>query len=132
MSDREATVDHLYKLFYDTLGMCGCGNPEEAYALIRDILALAPFYEESRWQLVERLTGGGAANHIVLSTLDHAGLIEHGSSLSGAWLTEKGAWCLSAMWDVMFDEVSEYGGYPHDGGDCTDECWKLPADAPTA
>ncbi|MFK0222249.1 hypothetical protein ACIQWN_29165 [Streptomyces vinaceus] len=122
----ETTANHLYRIFFDDLGLCGCGLPSEAYGLVRDLLALAPLYEDSRWRLAETLTGGGAAHHIILSSLDRAGLIEHGSSLDGAWLTAKGAWCLAAMRTMEFDEVSERGGYPHDGRECTDGCWVLP------
>jgi hypothetical protein len=129
---RDAMLDHLYKVFFDDLGMCGCGRPNEAYSLVRDILALAPLYEENRWRLAETLTGGGAAHHIILSALDRAELMEHGSSLDGAWLTDKGAWCLAAMRTVEFAEISEQGGYPHGGGECTNACWRVPVNRATA
>ncbi|MEU9415138.1 hypothetical protein [Streptomyces sp. NPDC048272] len=122
--DREDTVSHLYKIFYGDLGMCGCGNPDEAYKLIRDLLALTPLYEGSRWQRAEELTGRGATNHIILSSLERAGLMEHGSSLNGAWLTDKGEWCLAAMRDVEFSEL-DGAGYPHDLEECTDNCWTV-------
>lgn len=128
----EDVLNHLHKVFFDDLGMCGCGLPGEAYNLVRDILALAPLYEENRWRLAETLTGGGGAHHIILSSLDRAGLIEHGSSLDGSWLTPKGAWCLAAMRGVDFDTISDDGGYPHDGQACTDACWTAPAEAPSA
>lgn len=129
---RDVILDHLYRVFFDDLGMCGCNLPDEAYNLVRDILTLAPLHEESRWRLAETLTGGGAAHHIILSTLDRAELIEHGSSLDGAWLTDKGTWCLAAMRGVEFDEVSREGGYPHDGADCTDACWRAAVEGLTA
>lgn len=119
------TLDHLYRVFYQDLGMCGCGNPEDAYNLIRDILSLAPFYEDQRWRLVETLTGGGAVHHIVLSVLDQAELIEHGSSINGSWLTTKGSWFLNAARTVEFNKLDD-GRLPHDGGDCSDACWTLP------
>lgn len=128
MADRDEMLAHLYKVFYDDLGMCGCGLPDEAYNLVRDLLSLAPLYEESRWRLAETLTGGGAAGHIILSSLDRASLLEHGSSLNGAWLTDKGAWCLAAMRLVEYDEMAQVG-YPHDGGKCTDACWSVPLPA---
>lgn len=128
MTDREEALSHLYKIFYDDLGMCGCGNPDEAYELIRDLLALTPLYEGSRWQRAEELTGRGATSHIILSSLDRSGLLEHGSSLSGAWLTDKGEWCLAAMRTVEFNEL-DGTGLPHDGGECTDACWSVPLPA---
>lgn len=127
MNANEATRDHLYKVFYEDLGLCGCGSPDDAYALVRELLALAPFYEDERWRLVEVLTGGGAAHHIIMSVLDSAELTEHGSTINGSWLTEKGAWCLQAMKSVPFERM-DGAALPHDGGDCTSACWQLPAD----
>lgn len=137
MSDRENILDHLYVLFYDDaqgLGLCGCGYPSAAYDLVRDLLGLIPFYKNERWKTSESLTGNiPGAHHIVLSTMQRAGLIDHGSSLTGSWLTEKGKWALASM------RTAEYGdfdgsdaGYPHDGDACTDACWKLPTETPQA
>lgn len=41
MSD-ESTIQHLNQIFYMDLGLCGCGNPDDAYELVRDLLALCP------------------------------------------------------------------------------------------
>ncbi|MFG3585106.1 hypothetical protein [Streptomyces sp. NPDC047990] len=128
MSVDESTRDHLYGIFYEDLGLCGCGNPDDAYTLVRDLLALAPFYENERWRLAQTLTGGGAAHHIIMSVLDVAELTEHGTTINGAWLTPKGAWCLQAMRAVPFEQLSD-SGLPHDGRACNDDCWKLPAEA---
>lgn len=125
----ERTGDHIYRLIYadDDLGLCGCGTPEAAFSLVRDILNLAPFYEDQRWRQVEELVGNDGAHHIVLSMLTRAGLIEHGSSISGSWLTDKGRYYQTALagiadWDFL-DEGNF--GYPHDGKDCTDACWRI-------
>jgi hypothetical protein len=127
---REEVLCHLYVIFYDDqqgLGLCGCGYPQAAYDLVRDLLGLVPFYEDGRSTAAESLTGNiPGAHHIVLGAMERAGLLEHGSSLNGAWLTEKGAWCLAAMRTAEFEELDEVG-YPHDGEACTDACWKLPA-----
>lgn len=131
MSDEHA-LEHLYVIFYDGaqgLGLCGCGNPEAAYDLVRDLLGLMPLYEDSRWRVAESLTGSiPGAHHIVLGTMERAGLIEHGSSLHGAWLTLKGEWCLAAMRAAEFGDLDQQG-YPHDGEPCTDACWRAPATA---
>ncbi|MFJ9985306.1 hypothetical protein ACIQUD_14960 [Streptomyces globisporus] len=121
-------LEHLNQIFYVDLGLCGCGNPEDAYDLVRDLLSLCPFYEARRWEKAEELTGGGAAHHIVMSTLDTAELTEHGSSINGSWLTAKGTWFLNAAQGVPFAEFDE-AGLPHDGGDtCTDQCWQTPSE----
>ena len=128
---RDDLLSHLYVLFYDDqqgLGLCGCGNPDTAYVLIRDLLGLAPLYEDSRWKEAESLNGNNpGAHHIILGALDRAGLLEHGSSQHGAWLTPKGEWCLAAMRTTEFNDLDE-AGYPHDGAACSDDCWQLPVD----
>lgn len=130
MTDRENVLQHVNGLLYIDLGLCGCGLPEEAFDLVRDLLALAPFYrsEQVREQ-VAALCGTEAARHMILSMLDNADLLEHGGSLDGAWLTDKGSWYLTALrtvddWDAI--DV----GLPHNGGKCTTACWAQPIPEP--
>lgn len=123
MSDSEA-ISHLYKVFYEDLGLCGCGVPASAYDLVRDLLALCPLYENQRWRQAEGITGGGAVHHVVMSSLDTAELIEHGSSINGSWLTPKGVWFLNASRKVPFEQLDD-AGLPHDGEPCEDRCWKI-------
>lgn len=59
---------------------------------------------------------------MILSTLDNAGLTEHGSSINGSWLTPKGAWFLNAARAIPFDDIDE-AGLPHNGDACTEQCW---------
>lgn len=121
---QEETADHFHRLWYEELGMCGCGTPGAAYQLIRDILALVPFYEDSRWQQVEAMCGGPGAAHVVVSVLDHADLLGHGTSLLGSWLTPKGERVLKLMREVSFEEINaEDAGLPHNGQPCTPQCW---------
>jgi hypothetical protein len=137
VSDTEALDDlqHLYKLFYDDLKVCGCGNPEEVYALVRDLLALAPFYQHPA-EVAERIgvsaedyaSGGLGAYYMVLHALDAADLIEHGGGIGGSWLTHKGTRYLELMkrheWEDL-DDTDGYGssvGYPHDGNGCLPGC----------
>jgi hypothetical protein len=87
---------------------------------------------------VEELIGGSdGAQQIVLAAIDHAGLIDHGTSVWGSWLTERGKWVLWAVAQVggvdglgaKLDEV----GFPHEYDPktktmqpCTDDCWRVP------
>ncbi|MGP4092961.1 hypothetical protein [Nonomuraea sp. KM90] len=125
MSDLpQVVLDHAYKLFYGDLSLCGCGTPEAAYELVRDVLVLIADDEHGWVPLVKTLLGNPGAHHLIMSALDEADLLGHGSSIDTAWLTDKGRWYASALrmiedWDA-FHEV----GYPHDGEDCTDACWK--------
>jgi len=124
MSTREHVLDHVYKLFYGDLGMCGCGNPEDAYDLIRKLLDAAPFWEDPN--AVRDLIGQPGAYHIVLGSLTRVELLEHGGGIGGSWLTPKGEWFRDALRTVKFDDLGDDGsnvGLPHDGGECTDACW---------
>lgn len=121
---------HLYAVFCGTaegLGFCGCGLPEEVYGLIRDILTLAPFFEgyktgQPNHEKVKALLGGsGAVFYGFLYWLDRAGLIEHGTSVGGSWLSGKGAHYLPLMRRHGWDDVGE-AGFPHDGDECPAAC----------
>lgn len=121
-SSDEDEREHLYRLLYgrDGLRFCGCGNPEAVYVLVRDLLALAPFYENQA-AVRERIgtSQDDAARYVVLYVLDGAGLTEHGSSIAGAWLTAKGRHYLPLMRRHEYDDLDEVG-FPHDGEDCED------------
>ena len=126
MTDRENVLQHINKLLYMDLGLCGCGLPEEAFDLVRDLLGLAPFYQsEDVRDQVAALCGTGPARHMALSMLTNADLLEHGGGIDGSWLTDKGRWYLGALRTVDdWDEIAV--GLPHDGGECADSCWAQP------
>lgn len=113
-------LQHLGSLIFgrDGLRFCGCGNPEDAYALVRDLLALAPFYDHQA-EVRERIGGGPGVEMLVLYALDGAGLIEHGTGIGGSWLTAKGRHYLALMlrheWEDIDDDET---GLPHDGQPC--------------
>lgn len=69
--------------FCDTLKACHCACPSQAMG-------------EMRWAL-EAVQSRGRIDvpMLVLYYLDSAGLIEHGTSLTSAWLTTKGEQLLS-------------------------------------
>src|SRR5712664_867709 len=84
--------DHLSRLFYTELNLCGCGNPEAAYDLIRGLLVLADAEWETRREMRPFFGDSPASDgayHIVISALDSAGLTSHGTSISTPWITEK-------------------------------------------
>lgn len=114
-------LEHLYKIIWEDLPLCGCGNPEAGVALAHELLKLAPLYEH-REEVISLLPAEGVY-YMVLGSLDEAGLLEHGSNISGSWLTPKGKWLLQALnAEPDFAALDEIG-LPHDGGDCTDTCW---------
>lgn len=126
--DDEWEREHLYVLYYsnaDGLGLCGCGSPEAAYDLIRDLLNLAPLYQGDGWRKAEQLIGTDGAVHIVLGQLDRVGLIEHGGVITGSWLTDKGRYVRYLIGRHDWDDV-DMVGFPHDGQDCDASCWVAP------
>lgn len=115
-------LGHVFQLFYGDLHLCGCGNPEDAYDLVRDILILAD--GQDRWvRFAQVLIGNPAASHMILSALEEADLIGHGMSMDSSWLTDKGRWYVAALRRI--DSWSGLGdaGFPHYGEGCTDACW---------
>lgn len=122
--DEQTALDerqHLNRLWTsrDQLGLCGCGNPEDAYDLIRGLLALAPFYDHHKeiQELLGPVPEHSAMHWIVVCVLDNAGLIEHGGGIGGAWLTKKGTHYLTLMQRHEYGDFEEAGS-PHDGKDC--------------
>lgn len=88
---------------YGLLGLCGCGQPEDAYNFCRD--ALACFDRRGcnddpptrDWinagEALEKLIKSQpeAAAHVFAHFLNHLKLLEHGGSVGGSWLTKDGA-----------------------------------------
>lgn len=74
---------------------CGCGSPEEASARLRDVLALHPLYEHRAE--IDALIPDSGFQYLILYTLDHFDLTEHGGTVGGGWLTDKGKAVLEAL-----------------------------------
>ena len=128
---------HLYQVLCSDLPSCGCGDPQSSHQLVYDLLRLAPFYEDGRWQRAERLIGTDGAFQIVIAALTKANLLEHGSSIGGSWITDRGKWVLWAIGEVggidRLDAKLDFAGFPHEWDretqamqPCTDACWRLP------
>lgn len=107
------------------------GPPETAFDLVRDVLSLGDLYERGAYEQAVALIGSPGAVHLVLSALDHAELMNHGSVIQYSWLTKKGEYVLAAMRATTWEQVDD-AGYPHDGEDCTDECWTVEPQSPSS
>jgi len=127
--DDQWELNHLHTLIYDEIGMCGCGWADDAYTLVRDLLD--HFHDRDERNIVE-MVGSTAAAQIVLYRLQDADLLDHGTSVTSSWITDKGRY---ARW-LMHKHPSlvEYAGYPdcwdHERDRCPDECWTAPAEVP--
>lgn len=108
---------------------CGCGHAESAASRLRDLLALHPLYEHR--EAVSTLLPDEGIRHLLLYTLDHFDLTEHGSSILGSWLTDKGRDVLNALDKEVADNFNEltcsaciHGYGLHELDHCA-ECSKL-------
>lgn len=131
MDKREAAVTIAAVSHY--LGGGGCGAPWAAANWLRRALEAHPAWEK---QSVQRAVWGdddGRA-YVLRHMLDHAALTEHGGSVGGAWLTERGERVLAALQvpgaieesnesHDFFDEaeviVDRWRGWGLGGPDCT-------------
>lgn len=91
MADDPVTMENVL----DHVPLCGCGNPEAGMALILELLQAAPFHS-NRERLLELLPDLGT-RMVVLGALDEHDLIEHGTSIEGSWLTERGKQVLAVL-----------------------------------
>ena len=67
---------------------CGCGHPEHACAALLRLLRLQPLYN-NRAEIDAWLPDDGV-QHLLLYKLSADDLTEHGGSVGGGWLTDKG------------------------------------------
>lgn len=100
---------------------CGCGSPRDACRALRDLLALHPLYDNR--EALERMIPDEGVQYLMLYTLDRFDLTEHGGSVGGAWLTDKGKAVLSALeaeaednWEAVGESCCIHG-YSMDGSD---------------
>lgn len=80
----------------DELNICGCGNPKMVYRLIhvvmKDILKSSVKVDDYV----------GYYDYMIYQ-LNEQGFLEHGSSIYGSWVTEKGEKLIEAL-----DEMAKY------------------------
>lgn len=120
-------IEHLQLIYYADLGLCGCGYPDEAWKLVHQLLRLHDNRQRAATNVAQELIGTAGAIQIVFGVLDNAGLTEHGTSLWGGWLTDRGKWLLNVLNRLdgadlhdLWDELNL--GLPHDGKDCPTGC----------
>lgn len=85
------------------LWFCGCGQPEAAAERLRDLLALHPLYEHR--DAFKVLVPDDGLEHLLLYTLEYFDLTEHGGSVGGGWLTDKGKAVLGALNRDTFEVI---------------------------
>jgi hypothetical protein len=115
---------HLYVLMYEQIDMCGCGWGDDAYILVRDLLD--HFHDQDDRDVVAMIGSTGAAQ-LVLRRLQAADLVDHGTSVTSSWLTEKGRYARWMMHKHGPGDLDD-AGYPEcydwrEKDDCPEACW---------
>lgn len=92
---------------YEIMDMCGCGNPEYTYEVIRKILIIRsenPDYNETekRYKDDLNLDSENTENHcgilqFILYMLDACGIVDHGSNIWCCHLTDLGNMYLTVL-----------------------------------
>jgi len=94
-------TEELISRIFDIAPICGCGQPEEALERLLVILdAMASFSDEGRVKRRIFYTEDNENNIdllLILYFLDDMGYTEHGSSVYGAWLSDKGKELLKVL-----------------------------------
>lgn len=78
--------------YFGVLKFCGCGRPEDVLTLLRDALAAYCIadWDEKKGAVDALLPMSCPISLNYKYWLDSLGLIEHGSSVYGSWITDHG------------------------------------------
>ena len=112
----ESLIEPLMDYYmYEELNLCGCGIPEDTYEIIRRYLHIREDYYTDKIEYKDVLERYKTDLHIkdddslqagllqfMMYVLDHKGFTEHGSSIGGCWLTNKGRMLLTVL-DAWYD-----------------------------
>lgn len=88
-------IDEKLDEVFNELGYCGCGMPEHAAKYLLKVLTLLDRKLDTAPPDVIKELGEPAM--LVLYALDKEGLIEHGGSVLGAWLTPRGSYVMEIL-----------------------------------
>lgn len=119
MREEHSEIGWAYGVIYDDLKSCGCGIFESRMELLRQALRDCPLFEDSRYEKYQ-----DPMAEWFLCLLDGAELIDHGTSISGSWITEKGSRLLAvledeASWNALVNDEPPMGYCPvKDCPDC--------------
>lgn len=93
-------------MYYDRLGMCGCGTPDEMADFLANLMEIQQKSkdkeltfderEKARKELFEK-TDNDTIMDFVFHVLDENGFMEHGGYVGNGWLTDDGKELLSYL-----------------------------------
>lgn len=99
---------------YDELGFCGCMELDEVISALKTLLSWANSME-SRLGYEEFCKGEIGSFYLLMGLLDHADLIEHGSSIRHPWLTDDGERLLTALNKFSVGDIESVEGEGYNG-----------------
>ena len=95
----EQRKEKFEDIYYNKLGMCGCGTPEEVKHFLFSLLENHRQYKddeithevmsENRKKIIKTVDAD-IIFEIIFHVFDNVGLLEHGGSIYGSWFTEEG------------------------------------------
>jgi len=111
------TKREVYELCKTHFPNCGCGSPEGVARLIRDVLI--GFKGDIDYEKMKAILPGVYGDNenfgewFLLYVIDASGLIEHGCSVRGSWLTPKGKGFVAAIetyedWEDLMQGTIEF------------------------
>ncbi|OXB94826.1 hypothetical protein [Parageobacillus galactosidasius] len=127
----ETYAKKIQKMYFEDLRLCGCGSPDLRLKFIKGLLNLINDryeqdlpYEEYKKRLAELFgfkenkeakyyfTGiQDGIVEFVLDQLNEAGLLEHGGSVGGSWLSDYGKEMLNILNEINEEEFDAYLDY---------------------
>jgi len=90
----------LHDFYYNELNFCGCGSPSEIMEVIFILLKGDNFEQFGKLEY--------GVKTLVFNILDSLEYMDHGSSIGGAWLTEKGKSLYEALEALFKLEESDF------------------------
>lgn len=114
--------DHYYadakEVLVEIIHCCGCGSPSTAIKYVMEILSIInkgtpdDRTDQESWGLsrkeLEAFFKSEGEYYFVLYNLDHLGFLEHGSSIGGSWITDKGKKFLEDATEFLSPAEDEY------------------------
>ncbi len=106
------------RFWFEQLHFCGCGVQGGVIGIFRDAMQImhhrsAAIDDEGAWmagyEKLKNLLGGddNPFYYLVMYTLDAHDLTEHGGSVGGSWLSDKGRALLAGMANKTNDELDK-------------------------
>lgn len=109
----EERKEKFKDIYYNTIGMCGCGSPDEVRQFLFDLLENHRQYKddeityevmsEKRKEIIKSVDTD-IIFEIIFHLFNNAELLEHGGSVYGSWFTEEGLNFLKLLAEFKDDD----------------------------